>query len=161
MGVLDALGSAAKKVKDAYTSGSQESKGLGKELSVKSKALQGVGEALNEKGQEMVKNAGKPSPMKPVQGPYGSNPATGEKRIDTSYPKMHKGGMVKKTGPHVLLKGEAVLNKKDTKKLSALGGQPNAAPSDAPDGMSIDKADDGSFHIQHRHNGPEKDGSMR
>ena len=43
--------------------------------------------------------------------------------------------------------------------MSALGGQAGSAPSDAPDGMSIDKNDDNTFSINHRHNteqGPEE-----
>ena len=162
MAIKDALGSAAKKVKGAYKSGGDETTGLGKELQEKARLTKAAGDSLKPPS-EPEKTVGKPSPMKPAQGPYGTGP--GEKRIDTSYPgsqmpKMHKGGIVKKTGPHVLLKGEAVLSKKDTKKVSALGGQPSSAPPDAPDGMSIDKVDDGSFHIQHRYNGSEKDGSI-
>jgi hypothetical protein len=156
MAIMDALGDKAKKIKDAYKAGGDESTGIGKELGEKARMMKDASGQPSDSPKPAP--AGKPAPMKPVKGPYGSQP--GEKRIDTSYPdspmpKMHKGGMVKKTGPHMLLKGEAVLSKKDTKKVAALGGQPNAGPSDAPDGMSIDKMDDNTFQITHRHNTPE------
>jgi hypothetical protein len=165
MAIKDALGSAAKKIKDTYKAGDDETTGLGAELKARAQGNKAAMDSLKPSA-EPDKPVGKPSPMKPSQGPYGSG--AGEKRINTSdmtkplgqMPKMHKGGMVKKTGPHILLKGEAVLSKKDTKKMSALGGgQDQSGPSDAPDGMSIDKNDDNTFSINHRHNseqGPEE-----
>jgi len=166
MGILDALGDKVKKVVSAYKTGDQESSSLGNELREKAKNIDEYRKATEGPSSAPVKPAAKsatPSkktPYVPRPGQYGTRP--GEKIIDTTYPdspmpKMHKGGMVKKTGPHMLLKGEAVLSKKDTKKMSALGGQPSAPSVGSPDGMSIDKLDDGSFHITHRNN-PPKDG---
>lgn len=151
MGIMDALGGKKKP---------SEGPGIDVEIGEAAKQSRINKQALKEPEPEKPV-LGKPSPMKPAKGPYGSQP--GEQspaEFNKKYPdlpKMHKGGVVKKTGPHVLLKGEAVLNKKDAKKVSALGGQPDTESVGSPDGMSIDKLTDGSFHIQHRSNSPEKE----
>jgi hypothetical protein len=166
MAIMDALGDATSKVKKAYKTGDDESSGLGKELQEKARNIKDVSDSMSSQpAKPASKTPSKPAAWEKVnKGSYGSG--AGEKSpasMNAKYPdlpKLHKGGMVTKTGPHMLLKGEAVLSKQDTKKMSALGGQANAEPSDQPDGMSIEKVDDGSFHITHRHDAPKDGGPM-
>lgn len=144
-----------------------EGPGLGPELGEKARQMNNARESLKASPEPEKPVTGKPAPMRPVQGPYGSAP--GEKRIDTTYPgtpmpKMHDGGTVKHTGPHILKAGEKVLTPEQHGHIksalslaqTALSHEP--AKEDTPalpvhlKEMHIKQLHTGGFHIA-KHDG--------
>jgi hypothetical protein len=116
-------------------------------------------------GPEKHVQVGAPSPMKPVKGPYGSQP--GEKRIDTKdwtkpLGQMHDGGTVPKTGTYVMKKDEKVLTPEDHGKLKAAMGLAHSVLSKSDDSkpemprhlkeMHIKELHTGGFHVT-KHDG--------
>lgn len=138
--------------------------GIGTELGEKARQMNNARGALNPVATPEKSVVGKPSPMKPVKGPYGSQP--GEKRIDTSFPdspmpKFHKGGTVKETGPAILKKGEKVLTADQHGHLKNALGLAQAALSHEPADdvkpvkdvkeMHVRKTDNGGYIVKHIH----------
>lgn len=143
--------------------------GMGKELGEKMTQVNNARQALNP-GSEAPKMSptGAPAHMTPAQGPYGSQGS--EKRIDvTNYqkplasqmPKMHDGGTVTHTGPHVLKAGEKVLTKEQhghiTNALSlaqtALSHEPeqDVKPPKVVKDMRIRRSANGGHIVTHVH----------
>jgi hypothetical protein len=140
--------------------------GIGPELGEKARSMNTARQALGTGDAPAAPKApvGAPSPMKPVKGPYGSQP--GEKRIDVKdmvkpLGTMHKGGTVQKTGPYVLKAGEKVLSPEQHDHLksamslasSALSHEPeqDSEPKKIIRAMHIRKAADGTHVIEHHH----------
>lgn len=141
--------------------------GIGTELGEKARQMNNARGALNPVATPAKPVVGKPSPMKPVKGPYGSQP--GEKRIDTSFPdspmpKFHKGGTVKETGPAILKKGEKVLTPEQHGHIKSALSLAQSALSHEPEKdaepalpvhlkeMHIKQLHTGGFHVQ-KHDG--------
>jgi hypothetical protein len=146
-----------------------QGEGMGKELGESLRMQKEAGDSLKKPSGEPAKPVGAPAPMTPTKGPYGSNPGSGEKRIDTSYPgspmpKFHQGGTVKKDGPAMLKAGERVLTPEQHGHLktamslaqSALSHEPEKdAPPALPTHlreMHIKEMHTGGFHVQ-KHDG--------
>lgn len=146
-----------------------QGEGMGRELGEKARQMGDARKALGV-GTTAAKPepVGRPSPMIPSQGPYGSGP--GEKRIDVGpmmkpLGQMHKGGTVPKTGPYVMKEGEKVLTPEQHGHItSALSLAQSALSHDeAPEppkaakvghDMHIRRLDDKTFHVRSGHTAP-------
>lgn len=136
------------------------------------KALKGGAEAIGP-AKPVGPAAPAPSDKTGSQGPYGSGkgekppssmPWLGEATKPLGAPKMHSGGTVTHTGPHILKKGEKVLSPEDHAHLknamslaqTALSHDPAKDTEPEPPRylreMHIKELHSGGFHVQ-KHDG--------
>lgn len=169
-----AVADAIKNVSDKYKAANAQSSSMGSELSEKAKSVKEFNDNYDAKPSPLST----PSPKAPTAkvdkvspgAKYGDKGS--EKRLDTDAMRKPLGSFKKgtkrvpKTGPYIVHKDEAVLNKKDADQLRSRGksvlagnSKPAKGSGKKPHKMQIEALDDDTFQMTHQHK-PDESGSQ-